>query len=394
MDKEDLDYIYQNIHYEKNIYKNKVNYNLPDIHLEALKKSKFKYKFNPAKHRYQRTIDVLRKDGTNITRIQPPRYLSNGKLGYKILHNKLSTENLLNKFNIPTPKSKIYSVNEMEKARDEFYDENSTNAVIKPYSGTLGKGVMVNVTKDRFEFNWNELINTQKSVSKVIVQDYLEGFEARATIIEGFVNSITVRVPPFVEGDGEHSIKELIKIKNESRNVCTVLSRAKIKISNSVIEFLRSHDLNIDDIPNKGEYVLLNSVSNFSYGGELINVTDLVCDEIKETALNAVASIPGFYTAGVDLMMTSFDDKKPKVIELNSYPVLGIAAFPTYGPVTFPSKHYLNAVIARDQFINEPEDKYQVENDNLYLKNYFSFDRRRAQLYEDNANSASSLFLN
>src|SRR5699024_6238462 len=205
---------------------------------------------------------------------------------------------------------------------------------------------------------------------------------------------ITVRVPCFVVGDWEHTIKELIKIKNESRNICTVLSRAKIKISNSVIEFLRSHNSNIDDIPNKGEFVLLNSVSNFSYGGELINVTDLVCDEIKETALNAVASIPGFYTAGVDLMMTSFDDKKPKVIELNSYPVLGIAAFPTYGPVTFPSKHYLNAVIARDQFINEPEDKYQVENDDLYLKNYFMFDRRRAQLYEDNANSASSLFLN
>lgn len=376
-----------------NIFNKKVNYNLPDIHLEALKKLNFKFKFNPAKHRYQRTIDILRKDGSFITRVQPPRYITNGKLGYKILYNKLATENLLNKFNIPTPKSKIYKIDEMDKAKNEYFEENSDRAVIKPYSGTLGKGVMVNITKDRFEFNWNELINTQKKVSKVIVQDYLEGFEARATVIEGFVNSITVRVPPFVIGDGEHSIKELIEIKNESRKICTVLSRAMIKISNSVIEFLRSHDLTVDDIPKRGEYILLNSVSNFSFGGELINVTNFVCDEIKETALNAVACIPGFYTAGVDLMMTSFEDKEPKVIELNSYPMLGIAAFPTYGPVTFPSKHYFNAVVARDQFINNTTEEYIIENKEQYLENYIKFDRRRTRLYEENANSVSTIFL-
>ena len=395
MNNKDLEYIYNNIPYEKNIYKNKVNYNLPAMHIEALKSLKFNYKLNSARHSYQKAIDILRKNGSSITRIQPPRYLTNGRLGNRILVNKLSTEQLLNKFNIPTPRSKVYSIVEMVQAKEEFFSNNiNSKAVIKPYSGSLGKGVLVNISRDRFEFNWKELMNTQKNVNKVIVQDFLEGFEARATVIEGKLNSVTVRVPPFVKGDGKHNIEDLIAKKNEERNICKVLSMAKIKISTAIIEFLRSHQLTLNSIPQKDEYILLNSVSNFSYGGELINVTDLVCNEIKETALNAVASIPGFYTAGVDLMLSSFEDVSPKVIEINSYPMLGIAAFPTYGPTTTPSKDYFRAVVSRDQFMNNTTDLYEIENSDTYLKTYFKFDRRRTALYEKFYVALSEIYVN
>lgn len=260
-----------------------MNYNLPAMHIEALKSIKFNYKLNSAKYNYQKTIDILRKNGTSIMRVQPPRYLSNGRLGNRILVNKLSTEQLLNKFDIPTPRSKVYSIDEMLQAKEVFFSNNiNSKAVIKPYSGSLGKGVIVNISRDRFEFNWKELVNTQKNLNKVIVQDYLEGFEARATVIEGHLNSVTVRVPPFVKGDGKHSIENLIHIKNEERNICKVLSLAKIKTTSGIIEFLRSQQLSLDYVPKKDEYILLNSVSNFSYGGELINVTDLVGDEIKK----------------------------------------------------------------------------------------------------------------
>ncbi|MCK1975507.1 hypothetical protein LNK15_00370 [Jeotgalicoccus huakuii] len=107
-----------------------------------------------------------------------------------------------------------------------------------------------------------------------------------------------------------------------------------------------------------------------------------------------MASIPGFYTAGVDLMLSSFEDVSPKVIEINSYPMLGIAVFPTYGPTTTPSKDYFRAVVARDQFMNDTSNSYEIENSDTYLKTYFKFDRRRTALYEKFYVELSEIYVN
>lgn len=386
MNAKDLEYIFKNNTYNKNIYKNHVPFRLPNIHLNYLKENDINYRFNDGEHMYKRTIDIFRKDGSIITTIIPPRYTSNSRVSYELVKNKFKTEAILGRNNINTISSIVFDKNEMDKAKLNIEDNNYP-LVIKPLAGTLGKGVMVNVSKSRFEFNWKESVKYIPSNGKVIVQKYLEGFEARATIVEGNLIAITLRIPPYVIGDGENSIKELIELKNEERKNCNVLSRALIKKSKSMEEFLKTSKLNFDYKPAKGEYVLLGSVSNFSYGGELMNITNLVSEKIKDIALDTIAALPGLYTGGVDIIMKSFNDNEPTILEVNSYPVFGLAAFPTYGPPTQPSKVYFEAVISKDQFINKPINGYDIEKSEFYLENYLKFEERRKFLMNANYKS-------
>lgn len=384
MNTKDLEYIFNHIPYKKNIYHKVVPFRLPDIHINYLKKNNINYKFNQGKSRYQRTIDILRKDNSLITTIKPPRYLTNSRVGYELVKDKFSTENLLEKYNINTVKSEIYMKSDMQKAKTEAFNNRMKSVVIKPLAGTLGKGVMVNVSEQRFEYNWLESTKYIGENGKVVVQEYLDGFEARGTVIEGNLVAITLRVPPYIIGNGKNDIDSLIDIKNIERKKCTVLSRALIKKSIYMKEFLRLSNKNLNDIPANGEYILLGSVSNFSNGGELINITELVDENIKKIALDTIAAIPGLYTGGVDIMMKSFDDENPTVLEVNSFPVIGLAAFPTYGEMTNPSKIYVEAIISKDQFMNKVMSSYKIEQEKEYVINYLKFQKRKDELLNIN----------
>src|SRR5699024_10881893 len=111
-------------------------------------------------------------------------------------------------------------------------------------------------------------------------------------------------------------------------------------------EFLESQNLSFDYVPKQNENVLLNSISNIAYGGETIDITDLICNEIKEEALNAMAAIPNLNTCGIDIMMNSFDDINPVILEINSYPFLSIPYLPTYGIGKNPTEFYVESLVA------------------------------------------------
>lgn len=390
---EDLEYIFSNNpNKKKNVYDKKIIQHLPDIHLNNLKMQQINYNFNPAEYRYQRSIDILRKDGSIITTIDPPNYSSNSKFSSTIVRDKMKAENYLRNFGIRTPISYVFDKDEMLEAKKEIFTENIEKVVIKPLYGSLGKGVMVNVSKDRFKENWDESTNFLAGSRKVLVQEYLPGFEARATVIEGNLVAVIVRTPPFVIGDNIHTLNQLIDISNEEKKECGVRGNLLIKKHTSMKEFLISNELTLDYIPKKDEFVLLGSVSNVSNGGELVNITDIVSNEIKEIALNTIASFNGMYTGGVDIIMQSYDDRNPVVLEVNAFPVLSITAFPTYGPQTKPSKTYIDAVIAVDQFRNDTIDKYNIDNETDLVRNYMNFVNRKKLLFDINYSKHSQYF--
>ncbi|MFD2830010.1 ATP-grasp domain-containing protein [Corticicoccus populi] len=377
MNVSDLEYILSKNPYDKNVYSNDIIFHLPNIHLNFLQNNDIKYVFQPAAKRYMRAIDILRHDESVITTIKPPRYSTNDSFSHSLVRDKLKTEGYLKRFNINTPESQIYNKEEVERAKELSFKDSNHSVVIKPLYGTLGKGVRVNVREDRFEYNWEVAANSSTNKNEIIVQKFLEGFEARATIIEGTLLSITVRIPPYVVGDGQNSIEDLIAKKNESRKVCGFLRNYPIKKSETMKEYLNSIEKSMFYIPKSDEKVLLGSVSNLSNGGELFNITESVSNDIKELALDALASFPGLYTGGLDIIMKSFDDKEAVILEVNSFPVIAIAAYPTYGPKTDPSKAYIESVIAMDQYVNTSRFNYTIENEKQYIKNYLSFMNRK-----------------
>ena len=79
----------------------------------------------------------------------------------------------------------------------------------------------------------------------------------------------------------------------------------------------------------------LRGKANISTGGELIDVTEWLPSEIGETAVRAVASIPGLEAAGVDVLIKGKEGQtgySHVVIELNPRAHLGGHMFPSEGP--------------------------------------------------------------
>lgn len=395
MDNKDLNYLFDNIpHKKQNKYDDNIITTTAGIQLNFLKNSVYKYKIRNTKRKYLKKIDILRIDNSKIGTVLNPFYPTTSKIARELTNDKLKTEQILNNFGISTPQSQVYDKDDIDFAYEHTFNQNLNNVVIKPLASSLGRGVRTNVSKARFKHNWELAVSAIKEKDKrIVVQNYLEGFEARVTIIEGAIESIVVRVPPYVKGDGTHTISELVEIKNKDRVDCYYLKRMPIILNERIIEFLLSHDLDVNYIPKLDEPILLNSVSNVSQGGELIEVTDIVSESVKETSLNALASIPGVNTGGLDVMMTSFEDENPAIIEINTYPNLSIPSYPTFGVPKNSAKSYFESIISVDQFVNNPKYKYNIYYEEEYIRNYISFMNRKKKLLDNNIDNLKELYM-
>lgn len=386
----DLKYIFNNSPYkEKNIYNQKLITATLSLHTNFLKNSIINYKTTLPKGKTKRVIHVNRADGSEIAIVNGVSYPTNAQIGKWLVNDKFKTEKHLQIFNINTPNSKIYNQKDVAQAKLETFIDSKSPVVIKPLISTMSKGVMLNVTEDRFYNAWENCLDTMtNSNGKILVQNYLEGFEARATIVHGKLVAIMLRIPPYVIGNGKDSVESLIDKKNIERARCGYMKRLPIQKNNIIHEFLMSQGLDLNYTPSDNEYVLLSSISNVSGGGgELMNITNIVSPNIRETALDALASIPGLFTGGVDIMMRSFDDEQPIILEINSFPGLSNATYPTYGNSSNPSKVYYESLVVLDQFRNRQNINYNIEGEKEYLSNYLSFLNRKQNLLSINYRS-------
>lgn len=384
MDVQDLNYLIKSISNEKkNIYK-KISVGTNSSHINFLKRSNFKYEVETLSPS-EKLFKIYSKNGKLIDSFVFPFYPNTTQVASELTKDKSKLEDHFHRHGFNTTHSKVYYFDEVEKAKSDFISLNSINgAVIKPLNSSLGKGVFVNVPVNRFNESWqyskDDLSISEKRNSKelkFIVQNYIPGFEARATILQGTLVSILARIPPYVIGDGINPIKKLINIKNDEREKCKYLSKHPIKITKKISEFLISQQLSLESIPQNGEYVLLSSVSNIVGGGEIINITDKVSENIKEFALDVLASIPGIYSGGLDLILNSYSDQNPHILEVNTYPVISLTKYPTFGSPSHPSKILFESLIAQYQLDISKEDQYDIDNSEAYIKDFINFTKRR-----------------
>lgn len=365
----DLKYIYDNKpHNEMNKYPIGIQRNTILQYIDYLEENGYKH-YVKRLRKGHRSITLKREDGSNIDILKNPVYPTNSKGGRQIAIDKFKTEKHLKEAGLLTTNSSLFKMGEQEKAKETAFKEGEPEkgVVIKPLDLSLGKGVFVNVTEENFDEHWQRCVKIMKSNGRtdddglILVQDFMEGFEVRATILEGHLISVVARVPAFVKGDGNKTIDELIDEKNEARSSCGFLSKNLIKKSDAVKAFISNEGYRFDSVPEKDSYVLLLSVSNTSFGGEVIEITESVTKETRELALNAVAALPDMACGGIDIMIKDFEDTNPRVIEINPFPVLGLTTYPTYGTPQNPFKYFIEAFYTKDKLLNNLELKQESE---------------------------------
>src|SRR5699024_11507709 len=95
-----------------------------------------------------------------------------------------------------------------------------------------------------------------------------------------------------------------------------------------------------------------SDISNLTLGGESIDITNDLSDEIKSLAIHSVASIPGMSTGGVDLMTEDFKGKTAYIIEVNTNANHTMHHLPLKGDTTRPFYDLLQNLILRHKAKN------------------------------------------
>ncbi|MBU3812633.1 MAG: bifunctional glutamate--cysteine ligase GshA/glutathione synthetase GshB, partial [Candidatus Niameybacter stercoravium] len=203
-----------------------------------------------------------------------------------------------------------------------------------PKSTNFGKGISIFPEGTQVEDLESAFKEAFKHDNTVLVEEFIKGKEYRFLVIGEEVVGILHRVPANVVGDGVHTIKELVSLKNQDplRGEGYRRPLEKIHLDETARLFLKAQGLDFESIPEEGICIYLRENSNISTGGDSIDYTDLICDYFKQLAVEA-SHAAGAKICGVDMMIENVADSNSSyaVIELNFNPAIHIHSYPYKG---------------------------------------------------------------
>lgn len=265
-------------------------------------------------------------------------------------NNKKITSNLLQQNGIKVPKSFRIRKNHDQSYLKETYKSLKKPIVVKPSDGTWGENITVGIKSYEEYLSAIELAlsYSSKKNSAAIAEEFFSGTEYRVLVTRDKVIGVLYRMPANVVGNGKHSIKRLIKEKNneEIRGVKGGgKSHLKIRIDKRLVKFIEEQGLSLKTVVPKGKRIILRRISNISQGGDAIDFTDKVHPSVKEISLKAINSIPGLSFAGIDFMSKDITKKQTKdsyvIIEINDSPGFDIHDIPYEGKNRHAAREFL-----------------------------------------------------
>lgn len=191
---------------------------------------------------------------------------SESYVGARIIGDKYLTKQLLERAGVKTAQGKAVATANEALA---FAKSVGGAIVLKPRYGQKGHGVSVNLTTD------DEIISAfdqAHEFGEVIVEQQVDGFvEFRCMASPTECLSVVRRILPWVEGDGKHTISQLIARKNEVRQLNPSTHGRPIPIDTNTERFLAESNLSLDDILPKHERITVRNVGGLSSGGNPMN---------------------------------------------------------------------------------------------------------------------------
>ena len=269
-------------------------------------------------------------------------YVKNGNMTSKdsyisplIMENKVVTKKVLAEKAFRVPKG--YEVSSLDEAIQKFNYIKNKPIVIKPKSTNFGLGITI------FKNGTSSLENYSKAVEfalkedkDILIEEFIEGTEYRFFVIEGKTEAVLLRVPANVVGDGKHTIRELVEIKNSNplRGDAKKTPLKKIELGEIEKLQLAEQGLNFDSILSENEIAYLRENSNISTGGDSVDKTDAVHESYKKLAVEITDAMMA-KVCGVDLIIPDITEEingeNYGVIEANFNPMMMMHIYPHSG---------------------------------------------------------------
>src|SRR5690625_2525513 len=251
------------------------------------------------------------------------------KEAINICSNKQLTREKLASQNVPVPKGLLLNSLDPKKVKNEISDLQYP-LVVKPLAGHGGRGVITGIDNFKELMDNIEFLRDKLKYDEIIVEEYIEGEDYRAFVIGDKVVGAFRRLPPHVIGDGKKTIRELLHDKNEIRIKIPGTYNLRIRINEEMRRELKKQKLTLKSVPKEDQFVRLKTKNNVSSGGDPIDATHELTEDLKENLVRAVKAIPGLIQGGVDVMYDKSSGRYA-ILEINTKPSIRNHLFPLQG---------------------------------------------------------------
>ncbi len=216
-----------------------------------------------------------------------------------------------------------------------FAREHGFPLVIKPNVSGFSRGSHFPITNFRELLIASLLVKIWWPVS--VVEEYLLGKNYRVATVEGDIMSLIRRYPPFVDGDGVHTINELIDMENAERERMKLYPTIHpIAKDGKTLRYLKKHGKSLSTVPTDGERVYTFHRVALAPGG-IIEIVDKESMHPDNRAM--FLKILNLFNAnilGIDVIFSEGIEKSYKgqdciLLEVNSRPYLKMHDTPRFG---------------------------------------------------------------
>lgn len=217
--------------------------------------------------------------------------------------------------------AKAIKVKRNKKQAWEYAQSIGLPVIVKPNSKSQGSGVARVWNKQEFDA---AVKRCSKGERVFLVQKPVIGRDYRIVVLDHEVISAYERLYLSVTGDGQTSIRELLKKKQAHFKLIGRDTLIKADDPRFFIE-LEHQGMTLESIPEDGKSIRLLSNANLSTGGDAIDVTTEISIAWKALAVNIAREMNLRYI-GIDVMLSSgtlADEPSDYVIlEVNAAPGL------------------------------------------------------------------------
>jgi cyanophycin synthetase len=247
---------------------------------------------------------------------------SDSVIGVKLTTNKLLAAGLIRTAGLPAPEH--IPVNSREQAVLAA-DTLGWPLVVKPADKERGEGVTVSITdKEKLRAAYKNAASFSK---QILVERQVHGICYRLLIANSNMLYAIRRGPRSVEGDGTHTVSELVDSANRMNKAKpSWLQEKHCPLDKQAQEAMSQAGFSPDSVPGKGIRVPLRTIESTAWGGHIEDVGELVHPDNREIAERA-ARLFGLCNAGVDIISSDITrpwyDNGAIINEVNYAPYFG-----------------------------------------------------------------------
>jgi cyanophycin synthetase len=253
-----------------------------------------------------------------------------GAIGVDIACDKVMTKKILDMHCLPVAKG-----GRVRNPVELLFQAESIGypIVLKPQWGNQGKGVILNIKNEKEAMSaYNRLI---KSYKDIIIERYIEGNDYRVCVVDGEVVAASLRLPPFITGNGVSTVEALVRDLNRDpkRGEDHEKPLTKVKLDDELLKCIGKRGYTLKTILKDGEKLFLRENANLSTGGIAIDCTDDMCEENVEICRRAARAV-GLNICGIDICCRDISvplEKEGAIVEVNAAPGIRMHHYPYEG---------------------------------------------------------------